>query len=279
MASRRAVITSISPTLVRTVQGNAGAGPAYQAHCIRSWRDAGFDVVSLNADDELAVLEPRHPDVRFVRATRTGRDQWGAPLVYIADLVATLDALGYAVGGIVNADVFTLRDRGYFDRVMALCSQRGAAFGMRVDVSDLASDANAGFYAYGYDYFFFEVATARAIAPTEHLLGMTWWDLWFPMALHWSGLGLHRLMSPTVFHLTHPERTGGRFDTLWRHFYRHTVDCVAGALARGGDPLLETLFAPSRGFRHAEGWEDEAVAFGEMSQQYLERAAQPQALE
>jgi len=277
MASKRAVVTSISPGLVRTIRGNDGAGPEYQALCIRSWLTAGFDVLSLNCDSELDVLRPLHPEVEFVRARRTGLDQWGAPLVYVVDLVDCLHERGYEVGGIVNADVFTTRDRDYFDRLIGLCAGGGAAYGQRVDVSDLADGAEAAFYAHGYDYFFFEVAAARSIVPTEHLLGMVWWDLWFPMALRWSGLALNRMFSPTVFHLKHPERTGGRFDTLWRHFYRHTVDCVGRQLALGGDPLLEELFAPSRGFRHAENWQEEAVAFGEMANQYLERTAQPQA--
>ncbi len=278
MTLKRAVITSISPGLVRTVQGNDAAGPAYQAHCIRTWLNVGFDVMSLNADDEIAVLQPLHPEVRFVRAQRSGRDQWGTPMVYVTDLVGALHDQGYAVGGIVNGDVFTMRDRDYFDRLIALCADGGAAYGQRIDVSDLASDAEAGFYAYGFDYVFFDVAAARAVAPTEHLLGMVWWDLWFPMALKWSGMTLHRMFSPTVFHLKHPERTGGRFDTLWRHFYRLTVDCAAAQLARGADPVFEELFAPSREFRHADGWEAEAIAFGEMSQKYLELTAIPQAL-
>jgi hypothetical protein len=274
----RAVITSLSPGLVRTVQGNAAAGPGYQAHCIRTWREVGFDVVSLNSADELAALEPLHPEVRFVPARRSGRDQWGAPLIYVSDLVACLAEQGYQVGGIVNGDVFTMRDRDYFDRLIALCADGGAAYGQRIDVSDLASDASAEFYAFGYDYFFFDVGAAQATRPTEHLLGMVWWDLWFPMALKWSGLTLNRMFSPTVFHLKHPERTGGRFDTLWRHFYRMTVDAVARQLARGADPLLEELFAPCRAFRHQDGWEDEAIAFGEMTRKYLELTAIPQAL-
>jgi len=276
MASKRAVVTSISPAMARTVRGNPAAGPDYQTLCIGSWLAAGFDVLSLNCDSELDVLRPLHPDVKFVAAQRSGLDQWGAPLVYVGDLVTCLHDHGYEVGGVINADVFTTRNRDYFDRLIALCAG-GAAYGQRVDVSDLADDAGAEFYPYGYDYFFFEVAAARTIAPTEHLLGMVWWDLWFPMALKWTGLTLNRMFSPTVFHLKHPERTGGRFDTLWRHFYSHTVDCVGRQLALGGDALLEELFAPSRAFRHAENWQDEAAAFGDMANRYLERVARPQA--
>ncbi len=270
--SARTVITSIPPRLERTVQGNPAAGAAYQAHCVRSWIKAGFEVISLNAADELPALAAAYPEVSFEVAPRTARELWGAPLVPICDLVACLRRRGHAVAGIINADVFTMADRAYFDRLLALC-EGGVAYGMRLDVSDLSTDAQIEFYAYGYDYFFFDVARAEGL-PADYVIGMPWWDLWFPLALSWSGVRLHRIFSPTVFHLKHPERTGGQLDREWRHFFDLTRAQVTDQLARSADPLFKQFCGGVVELGRAT-WQEDAIALGKMVQGYLAEAAVP----
>lgn len=274
---QRAVITSIPPRLERTVQGDPAAGQAYQALCIRSWIKAGFAVISLNAADELPFLTAAYPEVIFEAAERTAAAQWGAPLVPIVDLIACLARRGHAIAGIVNADIFTMADSQYFDRLLALCDG-GVAYGMRVDVSDLSSTAQAELYEFGYDYFFFDVTQARRVATADYVIGMPWWDLWFPMALSWAGLRLNRIFSPTAFHLKHPERTGGKLDHEWRHFFELTETQVRDALTRCSDPAFLRACAGAPALDRAQGWQQDAIALGKMVQGFLEIAATPHTL-
>jgi hypothetical protein len=273
---RRAVITSIAPQIVRTVRGNDAGGPAYQAECIQCWAKAGFDVISLNSADEAAAVAAAYPQATVVVAERDARAQCGRPLVYINDLITGLNARGYRVGGIINADIFTMRDRAYFDRLIALCD-RGAVYGMRIDVSDLAADAQAELYDAGYDYFFFDVAMAQAVPRADYVLGMPWWDLWFPVALTWAGLRLHRIFSPTGFHLKHPEATGGILNFAWRHYYKMTVAQMTAQLRPAADPAFTESFRQLPAFEQSD-WEVEAVALGQMVQTYLNTVATPQNL-
>lgn len=274
---RRAVITSIPPRLERTVQGNPNAGPAYQTHCIRSWIKAGFSVISLNAADELPELTAAYPEVAFELAERTAHERWGVPLVPIVDLVACLRRRGHAIAGIVNADIFTLAAPDYFDRLLGLCDG-GVAYGMRVDVSDLSSTAQAEFYAFGYDFFFFDVGAAAAVTTTDFVMGMPWWDLWFPMALSWAGLRLNRIFGVTAFHLKHPERTGGLLDREWRAFYELTRAQVADQLTRSSDPVFHRLCAGAAALGGTADWQNDAIAFGKMVMAYLAQAASPHQL-
>ena len=57
--------TSLPPYLRRLAQ-DRDIGPSYQAKCLQSWKDAGFDIVSVNAGTEIAALTQKNPGVAFV---------------------------------------------------------------------------------------------------------------------------------------------------------------------------------------------------------------------
>ena len=57
--------TSIPPKLYR-MAGGIEYGDAYQKDCINSWISGGFRVVSINPRAEIAYLENKYPQVRFV---------------------------------------------------------------------------------------------------------------------------------------------------------------------------------------------------------------------
>jgi hypothetical protein len=66
--------TSLPPAAPRKLSGRDISG-AYQRACVRSWRDLGFNVVSLNTRAEIDILAKIHSDVIF---QETANDRWPA---------------------------------------------------------------------------------------------------------------------------------------------------------------------------------------------------------
>ena len=61
--------TSIPPALSRR-DGGREIGAEYQRLCMRSWRDCGFRILSINDESEIPELSARHPGIVFVPAAR-----------------------------------------------------------------------------------------------------------------------------------------------------------------------------------------------------------------
>ena len=158
-------------------------------------------MLSLNVAEEIAVLQPEFPDVRFVAAERTASARAGRPLVYLDDLLAALVATGRAVVGIVNSDVSLRADRVFADYVAR--EARGAfLFGSRVDVDTPESESGEVFEG-GYDFFFFDRRLAGMYPKTDYSIGLPWWDYWAPMVPALNGVPLKRLTTPVAFHVRH----------------------------------------------------------------------------
>ena len=91
------LFTSIPPRLTRLVQGR-DFGLAWQTACIKSWRDSGFRIVSLNTPKEIEALRSLEPEVEFVEI---GPDRT-RPL--ITDFFAAAENSKTRIAGIINAD-------------------------------------------------------------------------------------------------------------------------------------------------------------------------------
>src|SRR4051812_19506683 len=98
------IATSIPPKLSRINDGRP-FGEDYQDLCIRSWRQCGFRILSVNHPGEIEVLSPRYPEVSFVPVHRDAREMSGRQTPYIADLLSALADRAEAVAGIANSDI------------------------------------------------------------------------------------------------------------------------------------------------------------------------------
>ena len=196
------IATSLAPTDERNVQPAA----------IQSWLDHGCRVISVNAADEIAALQPAFSNVEFVAPERTAEPYAGRPVPYIFDLLKT--ALAHSTRdsaiGITNADIFLRPVEGLADFLVDQ-SNHGLILGARVDVSDAdafatyqPSDASA--YSVGYDFFVMNRQIAADIKDSPFAMGMPFWDYWLPLSCHLAGHRLLALKSPVALHADHATR-------------------------------------------------------------------------
>src|SRR6266850_7857022 len=92
--ARVTLFTSLPPGTTRIVNGQ-DFGPAYQRACIDSWIAAGFDVVSLNPESEIAQLRKYDFPISYLASPN--------PRPQIVELLAEACRCPTELIGIINA--------------------------------------------------------------------------------------------------------------------------------------------------------------------------------
>src|SRR5258706_782603 len=197
-----AVATSSPPVLSRRNDGHE-MGEAYQRLCIRSWADCGFRVLSVNAPDEVPSLAERYPGIEFIPTTRDARSISGRKNPYIADLLSATLKAPEPVLGIVNADIL-FEPGQVWQRWLPNITREIVIAGQRFDTKSLL-DGNLSLYHTGFDYFFFDRASAEAVLEEAmpFAIGLAWWDYWLPLTLMLKGREILMVRRPSALHLTH----------------------------------------------------------------------------
>ena len=207
-----AVATSIPPVLSRRNAGRA-VDSEYQKLCIRSWRDCGFRVLSVNHADEIPALASSYPEVSFITTERDASAVSGRRTPFIADLLSALTDAPEPVVGIMNSDLVFEPSPAWRAWLPHAVGDAVVA-GQRHDATSLL-DGTFRKYYWGFDFFFFDVNAARDLVETAmpFAIGLPWWDYWLPAALALKGRRVLSLERPTVAHTIHKQP---QVDDSWR---------------------------------------------------------------
>jgi hypothetical protein len=257
MTERVRLYTSLPPEVSRTIAG-AEVGAAYLAECVRSWRRAGFDVVSLNGADEIdRVVRQRYElEYQTISGDRPAID----------DFLQAIRRSQASVAGIINADVLLMADP---ELLRIVVDTHGMTLMERINI-DPDSPRPTGRSCSGFDAFVFATAPlSRIDQGDEFLFGHPWWDYWFPFAYAAAGGRLRLVKAPVLFHLEHQQK--------WKHEHhvgnaRKTVQC----LLRLNGGLPDDLLAEMRKFPRPEDMsEAELGRFGSLCFAKLRTMAEP----
>ncbi len=201
------VATSIAPAKIE-----------YQEICISSWIKYGFDVVSLNVQDEINLLKPIFSGVEFVEAKRDSRDSTGKPLVYFDDINDCLKRFDYNVYGIMNSDIFIKSDSIGLETLYKM-SEKSLVFSSRIDVEDF-KNMEGEIYDRGFDCFFMSKDVLEYYPKSEFCIGMPWWDYWIVLISLFSNIPTTRMDIPFGYHKRHDfVWSRDQFVRLGRQFY------------------------------------------------------------
>ncbi len=176
------------------------SGRENQRKAIDSWKQQGFNVISINSKAEIDQLRTDFGDVEFCKAERSALETYGKPYVYFDDVLRFLSETDSRVCGIVNSDIHLLDDR------LASYAKQEATdsflFGCRVDIPSL--DRPSGqLYRFGYDYYFFDRQYLSMYPQDEFCIGLPWWDYWAALVPVLRDVPARKLTTPVAFHVAH----------------------------------------------------------------------------
>ena len=172
-----------------------------QQIAIDSWLKMGFQVISINAVEEIQEMQDHFPNVEFCVATTTGKQTYGKPYVRFDEIMRCLYKRNTDICGIVNSDIYLSTDRNFYDYIKKEAN-RSLVYGPRVEVDDL-SNLTGKFYL-GFDFFFFDRRIIEVFPDSKLYLGLCWWDYWVPLICAVNNLPVKLLITPVAFHVTHP---------------------------------------------------------------------------
>jgi tetratricopeptide (TPR) repeat protein len=190
-----------------------------QNQAIKSWRNLGFDVVSINSQAEIDLLKEFFPEVQFIKAHRNAKMKFGKPYVYFDDFLKYFSSIDSEICGIVNADIHLIQDKGIVPYILAEANN-SLVYGSRIEIESL-NDLSGKFYDGGFDFFFFDKSILSCYPSSETYIGVTWWDFWAPLIPALEGVPIKKLVSPFAYHISHPYRWDKK---QWIHMGKHISD-------------------------------------------------------
>jgi FkbM family methyltransferase len=222
-------LTSFSP---------AQAGSEIVRTCIRSWRDAGLDVVALNHPDELSLLR-KHYDVEFVAVADTTEAHFGRPCVPISAFLrwaADHDASTLLVNSDIELDLATWE----LDRLRTQ-SAGGLCYLVRHNHDGSREEATRE--PHGIDAFLFHGRDVAFLPDSFLSMGQPFWDYWLPQSFESRGRPLHTTGFPAAFHHRHENRWS------WEAWQRCAVEFARVTGEPGRTDRYEACHALSRRVR------------------------------
>jgi hypothetical protein len=225
------LITSLPPNLSRLDPQGEEIGAEYQERCIESWRQAGFEPISVNSAGE----SYRHP-VRMIPVSRDASAVTGHPNVFLADLLAA--ASNEAKGGpvvVTNADLLIRPGTSLVEAIREL-RPREFIFSRRVNIQR-PDETNGMPGRFGYDFFAGHADEIAECPDGGMVFGAPWWDHYLPLMMFAQGCRIYQT-EPAVLHLEHELRLRG-WEELGQRFVTQTQARVANERFRSqlGDAI------------------------------------------
>jgi hypothetical protein len=171
-----------------------------QFRAIESWKEAGYEVVSLNSPEEIEQLKD-FKDVKFICTNRHNKKIFGKPYVIVSAIIDYLKEVKSEYSLIINSDIIIDDKYKVTDRLKEK-SKEGVVVLNRMDFEGDMSKARM--YELGFDGFFINKIHLDVFPQTILCLGQCHWDFWLPYIAATGGVKLIKLREPYIYHAKHP---------------------------------------------------------------------------
>jgi hypothetical protein len=99
------LFTSIPSEFNRQSKDGNDIGREYAIKCIQSWRNSGFDPISINAENEPMPQVIIDGKIKQVRLRRDATHEYGKPLINLDDFISTVCRTTDGPVALTNADI------------------------------------------------------------------------------------------------------------------------------------------------------------------------------
>ena len=179
-----------------------------QSQAIKTW-SKHYQVYSVNLKEEIEKVKSIYPDVIFLETNDTFN--YNNKNLIKLNAILNYTELESGVVAIINSDISLKKDIRINIKKRYLIN--GIFIGTRYEI-DKDKDEKYPFI-YGYDIFIFNSNYSKIFKNDMYVIGMPWWDYWFPIACIKNGLNLYHIKDELIYHITH--NTNYNYD-IWLKF-------------------------------------------------------------
>jgi hypothetical protein len=196
-AKRVGVFLSIPAKFNRWV-GDRDYGPAIRQEIIDRWRFCGFEVFSVNSQDEAKELAPLISGIEIIPVEDRGR-------IKISSIIRCAVERKFDTALIANADCVPI-DVKLISEIIGQVGANELCLLGRCNVPPETLSVTREPFP-GYDVFVIG-SEALGKAPKDSIwcIGDTCWDYWFPLYQMTKGTAVFRYSAYTLLHLDHPRQ-------------------------------------------------------------------------
>ena len=189
--------TSLSPSINRF---------NHQLKAIKSWRELGFEITSLNhvkdiselVNTDLASEYSKH-GVKFI-PTERGLIEENRRFVFIDELINLATKIS-RTAFIINSDII-LKDKRKIEEIINK-AQQSLVFVSRYNYDNKIEECSIE--KFGLDIFVFNSDFRKLIPPSTFVIGKPLWDYWIPYHFALTQTPIFSIHDKVAFHKNHPK--------------------------------------------------------------------------
>jgi len=194
--------TSVPPKISRKHPDGVDIGIQYQQHCINTWAEAGWKVVSLNPAAEVEKVSAMYDGLAISPLRRDSHAVYGRPLIWMSDVLDFLAASDAEVVGIVNSDICLQISPAEAEALAEMATAHMMAYN-RTEIAHIHQETGP-LYRYGFDLYLFPKSAIPRLRMDGLALGAPWWDYWMLLNSLLESLPVRVVQGDGARHLTHP---------------------------------------------------------------------------
>lgn len=169
-----------------------------QSRAISSWSNK-YKVYSVNTKQEIEKIDYLYPEVNFIETNDTF-DYKTKKLIKLNSILSAIEEKTLDKNeevAIVNSDIILNGDLSININKRYLIN--GLFIGTRYEL-----DGSKKYpFIYGYDIFIFNSKNTKIFKNDNYVIGMPWWDYWFPLICIKNGMNLYHIKDELIYHKTH----------------------------------------------------------------------------
>jgi hypothetical protein len=198
------LLSSIAPPISKATNSLDVEKYNWTLLCIKSWKDSGHDILSINTQDEFSILSSIYPDLDYKIAARSTKTFNNRPLIYISDALNFAKLYPHKRFSICNSDVLVTESIKLFEDEKY---NHSTFYSNRLNIESQSSTSGELFS--GIDYLNMSKELVFLHEETLFAYGMPWWDYWYPYYSQLMKFNLIRVVNsienPILLHKIHAD--------------------------------------------------------------------------
>lgn len=166
-----------------------------QKYCLQSWRKHATEIVAVQTAEDIELLSPHFPGVRFVETDLTGAELYG-----LSNRVRIKALVDQGPGLLINSDIKVASSVAEFKEDWMFIPKTFSV-GVRYDFDGPGQPKKMN--KYGIDAFLISEDVMRLLPDIGFVIGVSVWDYWIVWHMMTKGFSTRAKITPGLLHLKH----------------------------------------------------------------------------